>query len=481
MRTVYGSGCRVSTPTELAASPTRGGEQLVREEAAAGREADAGLRPSTARGARRRAPTRDAARAARLGRRRAACPVSSRSPRIVASTCGPRPIDRLEAAGRQRRLRPVGGRERGQVAVEPRRVPAPARPVERVRPGPDRLVRAVAPSRRGCGGSRAPAGPSSRSRSRGSRPRRGARPRWSYCAAARSSSCSPIALRRASGARPAAWAGGRRPARSAPPRPGRRGSARRPRRGPAPSASAASSVAAHVVLALPRHVVQQVERHRPDARRREPRRPRPRRPAAGAAGPAAAAARRRTTARRARPASRPRRRSAARVAALVGPRVRLDRHLRARGQAEARRGRGRGWPSIDDGAAAASACRRRDTRVSSGWTARPERGVGRIRPQVDLRQQRADERLDAGPRSARRGPRVHDEVAVRAQRDAERDVDVERDRRPRRAPAASTAAAATSRTPAGSSTRQPSGVRLPPLDLLALGALGLRHGRRGRS
>ena len=117
-------------------------------------------------------------------------PVSRRSPRIVASTAAPAASTASRPPGGSRGTGPVGRRERRQVTVEPRRVPPPARPVERVRARADRLVRPPLPV-----GEVVPAlvpgpAPSSRSRSRGTRPRRAAPRRASYCAAARSSSCS---------------------------------------------------------------------------------------------------------------------------------------------------------------------------------------------------------------------------------------------------------------------------------------------------
>ena len=65
---------------------------------------------------------------------------------------------------------------------------------------------------------------------------------------------------------------------------------------------------------------------------------------------------------------------------------------------------------------------------------RPELGVERVGPQRELDRQRLEEGGDPRPRSARRRAGHDDEVAVRTERDAERDVDVERDRR-RRSPA----------------------------------------------
>ena len=60
-----------------------------------------------------------------------------------------------------------------------------------------------------------------------------------------------------------------------------------------------------------------------------------------------------------------------------------------------------------------------------------ERRVKRVRAQVELGKERRNERGDACLRSARRRPGVDHEVAVRTERDAERDMDVERDRRRR--------------------------------------------------
>ena len=360
-----------------------------------------------------------------VGERRSRCRAAARgsSPRPAAAAR----IDRLETAGRQSRLRPVGRRERGQVAVEPRRVPAPARPVERVRPRPDRLVRASLP----VGEVVAALVP---------RPR----PVRDLVAteAGRGEALDgdvvlrgrPVVVLLVDRLRPpatrarAASAGGRRPARSAPPHPGRRGSARRPTRGPA--------------------------RARAPRPASPPRSPRP--------------ARGRRTAGRATPTRCPASRASATAASTSRGRCRRPsrrsspssndcapsdtRVTPASTSARASpRSSGPGFASIVTSASAASPNRVRtrsrmaatdDERQQRRGAAaevqrverrppRPERSVGSIRPQVDLRQQRADESLDAGPGSARRGPRVHDEVAVRAQRDAERHVDVERDRRPR--------------------------------------------------
>ena len=93
-----------------------------------------------------------------------------RRPRMSDSaTAASRVEGRFHAAGWQRR-RPTGSRsERGDVGIEPGRVPAADQAVEGVGTGPDGLVPGAAPSRPGCGGSRDPAGPSSTARSRGSR------------------------------------------------------------------------------------------------------------------------------------------------------------------------------------------------------------------------------------------------------------------------------------------------------------------------
>ena len=239
-----------------------------------------------------------------------AIPVSSRSPRIVASTWAPAASTASRPPGGSRRLRPVGWRERAQVTVEPRRVPAPARPVERVRPRADRLVRASLP----VGEVVAALVP-------------GPRPVRDLVAteAGRGEALHddvvlrgrPVVVLLVDRLRPpatrarAAWAGDRRPARSAPPHPGRRGSARRPRRGPA--RARAPRPASPPRSPRPARGRRTAGRATPTrCPPREPRRPPPRRPEGGVDGPAAAAARHRTTARPATPASRPRRPAPAR-------------------------------------------------------------------------------------------------------------------------------------------------------------------------
>ena len=406
-------------------------EQLVREEAAAGREADAGLR--TARSGSRSPASSAHARCGASGPASAsarAIPVSSRSPRIVASTSAAVRIDRSRAAGRQPSA-PTRRRARARRGTRRAAPRSSAGPPRRTRAPPARPPRTgVAPSRRGCGGSRARAGPSSRSRSRGSRPRRGARRRCAYCAAARSSSCSSIAFvrqRRAPG-RVGRWS----PSRPGEPLRVRVVEGQRVRRDVV-GAERERGVERRRPgrLALPGHVVQQVERHRPDARlarlgdrvaatsRGRCRRPSRRSsPSSNDCAPSETRVTPASTSARASPRSSGPGFASIVTSAPVGQAEALAHALEDRGD--------RRRP------AAASACRRRGRRVSSGGRRGPERGVGSVRPQVDLGQQRADERLDARPRPARRGPRVHDEVAVRAQRDAERDVDVERDRRPRR-------------------------------------------------
>ena len=118
------------------------------------------------------------------------------------------------------------------------------------------------------------------------------------------------------------------------------------------------------LLALPGDVVQQVERHRPDARLaslgdRGLDVPRAVPPAQPAQQPVIERLRAQRDPRHPRVDQRPR------VAAFVGPRVRLDRDLGTRGQPEP------GPHAIEDGRdrrapGAASGCRRRGRRVSSG-------------------------------------------------------------------------------------------------------------------
>ena len=304
------------------------------------------------------------------------------------------------------------------------------------------------------------AAPSSRSRSRASRPRRAAR-RRARTARPRGRRPVPRRARRASGARPPASAGGRRPARSAPPRPGRRASARTATGGPAPSASAASSVAAQDVHRLPGHVVQQVERHR-----RDPGRPR----LGDRVGDVAGRCRRPEP-----PQQRRRRTHCAPSETRFTPAV--------ASAAASPRSSGPGFASIVTSASSASPNRvrtrsriaaidvgreqgRRAAAEVDGLERRgrpgPERGVERVRPQLELGQQRLDERPDPGPRTARRRPRVRrrSRSTGRARR---------RTGRGRTArPAAPRRGTAVARRPpgyrsrdrlAGPRTRQPSGVR----------------------
>ena len=161
-------------------------------------------------------------------------PVSRRSPRIVASAAAAPASTALRATGRQDRQRTVRRGERREIAVEPRRVPAPGRPVERVgaRARPPRT--AAASSRRGCAGSRGRGAPSWRSRSRGSRPPP------SRSTASRVLRRRPVVVLLARPPPPASdaprpsSAGGRPAARSAPRHRGRRASAHTRRRGRAP-------------------------------------------------------------------------------------------------------------------------------------------------------------------------------------------------------------------------------------------------------
>ncbi len=149
-------------------------EQLVREQAAGGRQADTRGRPG--RRSRPRAPPPGprpgAARAARLARRRAAGRrqgAGRGSP--PPSQPRPRPRARRRRAGARANHRPPatapGGSRRAGA-----RSSAGRRRRTRARPGPPPRTGGAA-SRRGCGGSRGRAVPSSRSRSRGTRQRRG--------------------------------------------------------------------------------------------------------------------------------------------------------------------------------------------------------------------------------------------------------------------------------------------------------------------
>ena len=111
-------------------------------------------------------------------------------------------------------------------------------------------------------------------------------------------------------------------------------------------------------------------------------------------------------------------------------------------------------------------------RLSGGRRGRPaaERGVER-RPRAGAisASSAAQERVDPASRPARRGAGVDHEVAVRAERDAERDVDVERDRR--RA-AAGAIRPARGRAPCRRSSRRVVASRPGADDAPALGRAG---------
>ena len=184
---------------------------------------------------------------------------------------------------------------------------------------------------------------------------------------------------------------------------------------------------------LPRHVVQQVDRHR-SARLPAPRRPRRRRPRAGAVARAAAAAPGSNDWAPSETRVTPAATSAAASPRSSGPgfdsivtsapsamphRVADEREDRGDGLRGQQRGRAaaRGRRSRAAGAPRTPAARRRRRRAS----ARRPSSVSSASTNASTRAR--------GP--ARRRTRVDDEVAVRAQRDAERDVDVERDGRTR--------------------------------------------------
>ena len=225
------------------------------------------------------------------------------------------------------------------------------------------------------------------------------------------------------------------------------------------------------------HVVQQVEadrrRSRPRARprRRRPRRAaRCRRPSRVSVASSIDCA---PSDSRVTPAADQRRR----VASLVRPGVGLDGDLRARRQPEPR-------PDMGDQRrqrlrpAASTACRRRG-RASRAAAAPPERRVERVGAQVELDVDGRQERLDPAPRPAGRRPGEDDEVAVRAERDAERDVDVQADGRgsgaapPSRSPFARRRVATADDPPAV-------GRSVALVDLLDLAAARLESGRCGR-
>ena len=207
----------------------------------------------------------------------------------------------------------------------------------------------------------------------------------------------------------------------------------------------------------------------------------PRRPRAGAAARAVAAMPGPSPGRRARGASRrPRRGTACRRARRVPgwPRSSPRRRVRdAEPETDAiEDGRTRSRP------AAGLASHRRGRRSRSASRPVPNAGVGRVGPQVELGQQCPDEGPDSGGRPACDRPRVHDEVAVRTEGDAERDVDVERDRRggSRRRDRGLGGGAETRAQRSRVGSREPEhapsiGRLLPLLDLLGLGPLRLRQ------
>ena len=115
------------------------GEQLVREQPAAGGQDD----PVVVRDRqqlRRPGPSRSGRRAAARRPPRAARPLSSRRARIIASAASPAGSASVGPARRQR-----AGLERREIAVEPGRVPAPGDAVEGVRARAHRLVRPAQP------------------------------------------------------------------------------------------------------------------------------------------------------------------------------------------------------------------------------------------------------------------------------------------------------------------------------------------------
>ena len=255
----------------------RAGEQLVREQPAAGREHDpvglvdrqelGGQRPAEHVGERRLVAPPSAAGRGPFGARGSTVSAAA----VAASSVSEPPGGSRGGAGSP------AGRERLDVAAEMGGVPAARRAVERVGARPDRLVRPALPVGEVVAALVARPRPVADlvAAPAVGRPRRWTA--WWYCAAARSSSCSgdrPVAP--AARAAPAS-AGGRRRARSGPRRPGRRGSGHRARGGPARASSAASSVSIQVAERAVRDVVQEVEVDRADARRRGPRRPRRRR------------------------------------------------------------------------------------------------------------------------------------------------------------------------------------------------------------
>ena len=127
---------------------------------------------------------------------------------------------------------------------------------------------------------------------------------------------------------------------------------------------------------------------------------------------------------------------AGQVATLVWARVGLDGHLGAGRKPEAvldplqeradhRRGqeRRRAAAEVDGG-------ERTAPRVVQGTgRSEAEARIKRVGAELELGLDGSNERLQPSSRAARRMTRVDDEVAVRAERDAERDVHVEPDRR----------------------------------------------------
>ena len=351
-------------------------------------------------------------------------PASRRSPRIADSAAADAPSTGSWPPGGKPGRRAVGRRKRGEVPVEPRGVPAADGAVERVRPGPDRLVRPPHPVREVV-----PALASGPSPVRD-------------LVAPEAGRTQPLHRQPVLRGRPIVVL---LVDRCRPPAPRTRARrqvvAHRARQALGVRVVERQGIGGDVIrlegerriqrrgpngLGLPGHVVQEVERHGRDARlaSRVDGGSDVVRPVPPAQPPEQARIER---LRAHRQAVDPGRDEGAGIPALVGPRVGLDRDLRAVGEPETL---ARERHEAGDGRRRQQGRRpAADVQGVEGEPPRPEGRVERIRPQPDLRQQGVRERRHARPRPARGGTRVDDEVAVRAQRDAERDVDVERNRR----------------------------------------------------
>ena len=187
----------------LATCVRRAGEQLVREQPAARREHGSARprRASTTSTSPRPAPSRRRSPAAAPQAPRAGSPRSVRRPSTTASAAA-RARRGPPAARAAARAVPAGGASAADVAVEPGRVPAAERAIERVRARADRLVRPALPVGEVVPALVARRGPVADLVAAEPRLRETIGTAWWYCAAARSSSWrgrAPSRQRRAPG------------------------------------------------------------------------------------------------------------------------------------------------------------------------------------------------------------------------------------------------------------------------------------------